>query len=54
VRLRSASSPSADCTADLALTRRYLPWLVAVALFMENLDATIETAESPVRVSFPG
>ena len=28
-------------------TRRYLPWLVAVALFMENLDATIINTAVP-------
>jgi len=28
--------------------RRYLPWLVAVALFMENLDATILNTAVPV------
>src|SRR5438270_13605889 len=28
-------------------TRRYLPWLVAVALFMENLDATIVNTAVP-------
>src|SRR4051812_36386205 len=27
--------------------RRYLPWLVAVALFMENLDATIVNTAVP-------
>src|SRR5882724_2778551 len=28
-------------------TKRYLPWLVAVALFMENLDATIVNTAVP-------
>jgi len=28
--------------------QRYLPWLVAVALFMENLDATIVNTAVPV------
>ena len=31
----------------LARTRRYMPWLVAVALFMENLDATIVNTAVP-------
>ena len=31
-----------------AETRRFLPWLVAVALFMENLDATIVNTAVPV------
>src|SRR5215216_2807538 len=35
------------CPADLAETRRFLPWLVAVALFMENLDATILNTAVP-------
>jgi len=30
-----------------AETRKYLPWLVAVALFMENLDATIVNTAVP-------
>jgi EmrB/QacA subfamily drug resistance transporter len=36
---------------ELAVTpeiRRFLPWLVAVALFMENLDATIVNTAVPV------
>jgi EmrB/QacA subfamily drug resistance transporter len=36
-----------DRTGDIAMTRRYLPWLVAVALFMENLDATIVNTAVP-------
>src|SRR5438874_8042368 len=32
---------------DLARVRRFLPWLVAVALFMENLDATIVNTAVP-------
>ncbi len=31
----------------LARTKRYMPWLVAVALFMENLDATIVNTAVP-------
>ena len=44
--MSAAASSSASCeiTAD---TRRYLPWLVAVALFMENLDATIINTAVP-------
>lgn len=34
-----------------AETRAYLPWLVAVALFMENLDATIVNTAVPVMSS---
>ena len=30
-----------------AETLKYLPWLVAVALFMENLDATIVNTAVP-------
>src|SRR3954468_23656551 len=32
---------------DLARVRHYMPWLVAVALFMENLDATIVNTAVP-------
>jgi len=38
---------SAEYPAGLAATRRYMPWLVAVALFMENLDATIVNTAVP-------
>lgn len=38
-----ASAP----TDNLDQTKRYLPWLVAVALFMENLDATIVNTAVP-------
>src|SRR5215213_1971748 len=38
---------SADCQPEVDETRRYLPWLVAVALFMENLDATIVNTAVP-------
>jgi len=40
----ASSSSSCEITAE---TRRYLPWLVAVALFMENLDATIINTAVP-------
>lgn len=35
------------CNEITPETRRYLPWLVAVALFMENLDATIINTAVP-------
>jgi EmrB/QacA subfamily drug resistance transporter len=38
---------SAESPAGLKETRRYMPWLVAVALFMENLDATIVNTAVP-------
>jgi len=38
---------AAEYPAGLAATRRYMPWLVAVALFMENLDATIVNTAVP-------
>src|SRR6478752_3344999 len=37
-----------DASASPDQIRRYLPWLVAVALFMENLDATIVNTAVPV------
>jgi EmrB/QacA subfamily drug resistance transporter len=36
-----------DAPVISAETKRYLPWLVAVALFMENLDATIVNTAVP-------
>ncbi len=38
--------PTTDADS-LARTKRYMPWLVAVALFMENLDATIVNTAVP-------
>jgi len=32
---------------DLARTQRYLPWIVATALFMEQLDSTIVNTGIP-------
>src|ERR1051326_7136887 len=47
--MSSASAITADgCPIPVsAEPRRYLPWLVAVALFMENLDATIVNTAVP-------
>ena len=39
------TAASADSLADQ--TKRFMPWLVAVALFMENLDATIVNTAVP-------
>lgn len=39
--------PLPESQAPDAKIRRYLPWLVAVALFMENLDATIVNTAVP-------
>ena len=43
------SSPAvpAEGSPELTVARRYVPWLVAVALFMENLDATIVNTAVP-------
>ena len=41
--LRDRRRAASQC----AEVRRYLPWLVAVALFMENLDATIVNTAVP-------
>lgn len=38
----------------MAQTRRYMPWLVAVALFMENLDATIVNTAVPTMAASLG
>jgi len=37
-----------EADANLSQIRRFMPWLVAVALFMENLDATIVNTAVPV------
>ncbi|MFT3781463.1 MAG: DHA2 family efflux MFS transporter permease subunit [Nibricoccus sp.] len=43
----SLSERTAEYPAGLKTTRRFMPWLVAVALFMENLDATIVNTAVP-------
>ncbi len=43
----AASAADFPTPAISDATRRYLPWLVAVALFMENLDATIVNTAVP-------
>src|SRR3954470_6251464 len=43
----STASPPLPTPDRLAEIRRYMPWLVAVALFMENLDATIVNTAVP-------
>jgi EmrB/QacA subfamily drug resistance transporter len=51
------SSPLSDetkCTKGMAPITRYLPWLVAVALFMENLDATIVNTAVPTMAASLG
>src|SRR3569833_642717 len=45
--MASEASESYIAPEVTAATRRYLPWLVAVALFMENLDATIVNTAVP-------
>ena len=46
--MHSSTPESSTVSPDaLAETRRYMPWLVAVALFMENLDATIVNTAVP-------
>ncbi|HWA09334.1 MAG TPA: MFS transporter [Opitutaceae bacterium] len=49
------SAPTPDTTETVsAETRRYLPWLVAAALFMENLDATIVNTAVPTMAASLG
>lgn len=43
--LTAVSNPTV--AADIAETKRFLPWIVATALFMENLDATILNTAVP-------
>ena len=40
-------SPGAVPSADVAIVKRYLPWVVATALFMEQLDSTILNTAVP-------
>ncbi len=47
-----ASIPAID--ADLEKTRRYLPWVVAVALFMQQLDGTIVNTAVPTMAASLG
>src|SRR5450759_3279408 len=41
------TAPADTASLVSAETKRYMPWLVAVALFMENLDATIVNTAVP-------
>ncbi len=43
----SVAVPAPDAATRLARTKRILPWIVATALFMENLDATILNTAVP-------
>ncbi len=45
--MHAVPTPSVESLPAQEQTRRYLPWLVAVALFMENLDATIVNTAVP-------
>ena len=45
--ISATTSSFAEGSPELAVARRYVPWLVAVALFMENLDATIVNTAVP-------
>lgn len=40
-------SPGTPPSADVAIVKRYLPWVVATALFMEQLDSTILNTAVP-------
>src|SRR4051812_13637550 len=42
-----AAPETAEGAVNIAEVQRYLPWLVAMALFMENLDATIVNTAVP-------
>jgi EmrB/QacA subfamily drug resistance transporter len=48
------ATPAPQCRPDAAETRRFLPWLVAGALFMENLDATIVNTAVPTMAASLG
>ena len=45
--MSGTASLEAEVPPELLRTRRYLPWVVAVALFMQQLDATIVNTAVP-------
>jgi EmrB/QacA subfamily drug resistance transporter len=45
--MSGTASLEAEVSPELLRTRRYLPWVVAVALFMQQLDATIVNTAVP-------
>jgi EmrB/QacA subfamily drug resistance transporter len=49
-----SSSAAPAISPELAVARRFVPWLVAVALFMENLDATIVNTAVPTMAASLG
>src|SRR5882757_7932470 len=52
--MSNSTAVAAEGSAELAEARRYVPWLVAIALFMENLDATIINTAVPTMASSLG
>jgi EmrB/QacA subfamily drug resistance transporter len=50
---QAALSRDEEARLDIAVSKKYLPWLVATALFMEQLDATVvNTAVPSIAASF--
>jgi MFS family permease len=43
-----------DNPVDNPATKRYLPWIVAIALFMEQLDSTIVNTSIPAMATSLG
>ena len=52
--MSNSAATLAEDPVALAEVRRYAPWLVAVALFMENLDATIVNTAVPTMAASLG
>src|SRR6478735_1830382 len=52
--MSNAAALAAKDPGALAEARKYVPWLVAVALFMENLDATIVNTAVPTMAASLG
>ena len=50
----SPLSAAVPATAASLATKRYLPWIVAIALFMEQLDATIVNTSIPAMAASLG
>jgi MFS family permease len=49
-----ARAPAFVISMDLTTTKRYLPWVVATALFMEQLDSTIVNTGIPAMAASLG
>ena len=51
LRCWANSSSMPESTASTSQIKRYMPWLVAVSLFMENLDANVSNRAATPEVA---